>query len=228
MKTNINFKIVEHYFFAASIMLCYPFYAIGQLWLFIYDQKSADFYIKINKFTSDWTNSHLLLLLSIVLMIPAFMAIDRFLNQNRINIWSKASVFLISLAVFVLFGQFVIDLCLVEIFKLPKDQAYSLLENIKSNYIINALFYDNSQIFILFKFFDFALLAQIALGIALFKSKKMPTWALILFFIALMVTFLGILAHPVYGRIAKRFAYALFSVSFYPIAISLIKNNHQK
>lgn len=228
MKTNIIFKKAENYFYALSILLCYPLYAIGQIWLFIYDQKSDDFYLKINKFTSDWTNSHLLLLLSITLMIPAFIAINRFLNQDKINIWSKISVFFISLSVVVLFGQFTIDLCLIEIGKLPENQAYQIIDSIQSNSIIKALFYDNSQIFILFKFLDFALIAQITMGIALLKSKKMPKWALALFFVALLITFFGILIHPVYGRIAKRFAYSLFSISFLPIAISLINKNNSK
>lgn len=228
MKTNINFKTAENYFYVLSILLCYPLYAIGQLWLFIYDQKSDDFYLKINKFTSEWTNSHLLLLLSITLMIPAFIAINRFLNQDKINIWSKISVFFITLSVVVLFGQFTIDLCLIEICKLPENQAYQIIDNIQSNPIINALFYDNSQIFILFKYIDFALLSQITMGIALVKSKKMPKWALALFFVALLITFFGILIHPVYGRIAKRFAYSLFSISFLPIAISLINKDNSK
>lgn len=228
MKNIFNFSKLENYFYALTILLCYPLYSIGQLWLYIYDQKSDDFYLKINQFTSDWTNAHLLLLAAIVLMISAFIAINQFLNQDKINVWSKISVFFMTLSVLVLFGQFTIDLCLVDIFKQPENQAYQILDNIQSNPIINAIFYDNSKLFIAFKFFDFALISQITMGIALVQSKKIPKWALIVFLIALLITFFGILLHPVYGRIAKRFAYTLFSVSFLPIAISFINKNHSK
>jgi hypothetical protein len=227
-QTNIIFNKVKTYFLVFCLLSCYPLYSFGQMWLFVTDQQIDDFYQKITKHSADWINAHLILMLAIVLMIPAFLAINRYLK----SVWSQISVFFISLSVFVLFGQFTIDLCLIEIFRLPEKQAYEVLENIQNNAVIKALFYDNSKLFFLFKFLDFALIAQITMGIALVKSNKIPKWALVIFFIALLLTFLGILFHPIYGRIIKRVSYSLFSVSFIPIAIALFqsssKNNFKK
>ena len=105
------------------------------------------------------------------------------------------------------------------------EVCLTTLHKIKENTVIKALFYDNSQLFFLFKFLDLWMLTQICLGTALVVSKKLPKWALVIFFVALLLCSFGIIIHPVYGRIIKRLGYALFSVAFIPLAISLLKNN---
>lgn len=224
MNSQLNsiFDKTKNYFLAFCIVSCYPIYSIGQIWLYSVDQRSVDFYQKITKYTTEWTNAHLLLMLAILLMIPAFSSISRYLN----SFWAQLSLFFITLSTFVLFGQFTIDLCLVEIFKLPESQAYDLLDKIQNNTLIEALFYDNSKLFFLFKYADFALIAQLTMAIALFKSKKIPKWALIVFSIAFFLTFFGMLFHPEYGRIIKRISYSLFGIAFLPIAIKMIKREN--
>lgn len=219
------FAKLKNIFLIISLLCCYPLYSVGQLWLFFSQKKEADFYENITKHTGDWVNTHLILMAAIVLMIPAYWAISRYLSDTKHGYLAALSTFFISLSTFVLFGQFTIDLCLVDIFSLPKEQAYAILDKIQGNWTIKALFYDNSQLFFLLKYFDFALIGQLLLGFAMALSKKIPKWAWVLFFVALVLTQVGIALHPFYGRILKRSSYALLSVAFLPIVINIFKNN---
>jgi hypothetical protein len=123
-----------------------------------------------------------------------------------------------------MFGQFTIDLCLVEVVKLPQDKALLLLDKIQSNSIIEPLFYDNSKLFFLFKYLDFWFLSQIFLAGAFLTTRKLPKWELAIFFTALVITQLGPILDPFYGKILKRAGYVLFSFAYFPIAVSMIRN----
>lgn len=219
------FKKTKYTFLIISLLSFYALYSFGQMWLFISKQNEPEFYNIITKHSSDWINAHLLLMLSLLLAVPAHVAIKDSLKNTKATVWMDLSIFFISLWAFVLFGQFTIDLCLVEIFSLQPEPSYEMLDKIKENTVIKALFYDNSQLFFLFKFLDLWMLTQICLGTALVVSKKLPKWALVIFFMAMLLCTIGIVIHPVYGRIIKRLGYALFSVAFIPLAISLLKNN---
>ncbi|MBD2701340.1 hypothetical protein IC229_11875 [Spirosoma sp. BT702] len=208
-----------------SLISCYPLYACGQLYLFISKQKEAEFYDLIKKHPNDWINAHVLLMLGVVLLIPTFIAFCYYFKNSRAYFLVQLSTVFTFISSFVLFGQFTIDLCLIGVFKMPKETAYEVLNAIQNDPLVKPLFYDNSQIFFLLKYADFTFLAQILLGIAFILSTKIPKWAIILFFIALLLTQFGILIDPFYGRIIKRFSYALFSVSFLPIAAALRKLN---
>lgn len=215
-------------FWAFCLLLCFPLYSIGQILLFIHDQNHPDFYIGIHKYSSNWVNVHLVLMVALLLMIPAFLAIGSFLKNRNYPIWFGLSFSFTILSIFVMFGQFTIDLCLVEIFKLPQDQAYLLLDKIQTNSIIGALFYNNSKLFFLLKYLDFWFLSQICLAVAFLKARKLPKWALSVFFIALVLTQLGMLFHPFYGKIIKQLSYSIYSVAYIPIAIYIIKNKRSK
>jgi hypothetical protein len=222
------FSKLKNIFWFVSLLVCYPLFSVGQIWLFISKQNEKEFYNILATQSSDWINAHLFLMLSLLLTIPTYFGIKEYLKPGKQDYWIDLSIFFICLWAFVLFGQFTIDLCLVEIFHLQQGTAYEILDKIKANPIIKALFYDNSKIFVLFKFLDLWMIAQICLGIALVVSKKIPKWALILFFIALVLCSFGIIIHPVYGRIIKRLSYTLISVSFLPIALGLLRNKYIK
>ena len=155
--------------------------------------------------------------------MPAFIGLCNYFKNTRSYPYIQISTIFIILSIFPLFGQFTIDLCLIEIFKLPKEIAYQTLDKIQNNFLISSLFYNNSKLFFLFKYADLTLLGQIFLGIALFLSKKIPAWAKVIFLIALLLTQLGILIDPYYGRVIKRLSYSLISVSLIPIAVSILK-----
>jgi hypothetical protein len=222
------FTKFKNSFIIISLLCCYPLYSVGQLWLFFSQKQEADFYENLTKHTGDWVNTHLILMAAVMLMIPAYWAVSRYLSDTKHGYLAALSTFFISLSTFVLFGQFTIDLCLVDIFSLPKEQAYAILDKIQENWVTKALFYDNSQLFFLLKYFDFALIGQLLLGFAMVLSKKIPKWAWILFFVALVLTQVGIALHPVYGRILKRSSYALWSVAFLPIVMDILRKNFQK
>ncbi|MFM9911893.1 MAG: hypothetical protein ACKVOW_21415 [Chitinophagaceae bacterium] len=221
---TIMFARSKNVFWAISLVSCYTLYAVGQIWLFISKQQEEEFYTLVTKYSSDWINAHLILMLSLLLILPAYFAIKNYLRDCKRLYWIDLSIFFICLWVFVLFGQFTIDLCIVELFKLPQEKSYEILDQIQANTIINALFYNNSKLFILFKVFDFGMLAQLCLLIAMIVSRKIPKWAIVVFIAGLLLTTFGILLHPVYGRIIKRVSYSFFSISFLPIALYFLKN----
>lgn len=215
------FTKFKNSFWAISILCCYPLYAIGQMWLFISNQQEGDFYKLITLHSHAWINAHLILMLSVLLLIPAFLGISQYVKDSKYHPWANMGTFFVCLAVFVLLGQFTIDLCLVDIFSLPEDKAYAVLDKIQANATIKPLFYDNSKIFFLFKIVDFWSLAHICLLTGLVLAKRLPKWAVIVFFLAMLLTTFAILIHPVYGRIIKRCSYALFSVALLPIAMNM-------
>lgn len=212
---------------AISLLLCYPLYSLGQIYLFHSKQKEAEFYTLLNKYPDEWIQAHVILLLSQILLIPSFIALCAYFKNTKANAYIQLSTVFTILSAFALFGQFTIDLCLVDLVHLPQETAYQTLDAIQNNPVIKPLFYDNSRLFILFKYLDLSLLGQVFLGVALVISRKIPTWAIVLFGIALLLTQFGILLGPYSGRIIKRLSYSLFSISLVPVAVSIFKNKYQ-
>ena len=208
---------------ATSILLSYPLYSIGQIFLFLSKRKDPDFYNLITKYPGEWITAHVFLMISLVLLVPAYISLCHYFKNSRSYSFIQLSTFFTILAVFVLFGQFTIDLCIVDIFKLPRETAYQTLNGIQNDPLISSLFYNNAKLFILFKYADLTLLGQLFLGITLLLSKRIPIWAKILFFVALILTQFGILIDPYYGRMIKRLSYSLISISLAPIAIEMLR-----
>ena len=125
-----------------------------------------------------------------------------------------------------LFGQFVIDLSIPGIFQFPEHEANAVLDNIQGDPILHPLFYDNSQLFPLFKYFDLTLLSQVLLGMGLIISKRFPRWGIVVYFVALVLTQYGILIDPFYGRIIKRCSYSIFTISLLPVIVSLLRKSN--
>jgi hypothetical protein len=215
-------------FWAFCLLACFPIYSVGQIMLFLHDQNQKDLYLSLTNDSSSWVNAHLVLMFSLLLMIPAYLAIGHFLRNRNYPIWFGLSFFFLILSIFMMFGQFTIDLCLVEIFKLPKDTAYLLMDKIQTNNVIEPLFYDNSKLFFLFKYLDFWFISQVFLAGAFLTARKLPKWELAIFFVALIITQLGPVIDPFYGKLLKRAGYCLFSFAYFPIAVYIIKNKKSK
>jgi putative Mn2+ efflux pump MntP len=209
---------LKHFFWAFALLACFPLYSLGQLWIFQSQRNGQDFATQLTTDTASWINAHLLLMLGIMLMIPAYLAISNYVRETKGKPWLDWSTLFLGLGTFVLFGQFTIDLLLPTVFASAKEQGYIILEQTQENPIIKACFYENGNVFFLFKYIDVNLFAQLFLGIGLYRSKKVPKWALVIYLIALLATQMGMALGPVYGRIIKRSGYALFSASFLPIA----------
>ncbi len=228
-KKNIRMIVkLKYVFWAISILLSYPLYSLGQIYLFISKQKATEFYDLLNRYPNEWIITHIILLTSLVLLVPAFIGLCSYFKNTQSYNYILLSTLFIILSIFPLFGQFTIDLCFIEIFKLPKEIAYQTLDKIQNNTIVNSLFYNNAKLFFLLKYADLTLIGQIFLGIALLLSKKVPAWAKFLFVIALLLTQLGILIDPYYGRVIKRLSYSLISISLLPIVITILKWNATK
>ena len=131
---------LKNVIWAVSILLSYPLYSIGQIYLFISKQKEPDFYDLLNKYPNEWVTAHIFLLISLILLIPAFIGLCNYFKNTRSYNYILVSTLFIILSIFPLFGQFTIDLCLIEVFKLPKEAAYQILDKIQNNFLISALF----------------------------------------------------------------------------------------
>ena len=59
-------------------------------------------------------------------------------------------------------------------------------------------------------------------------KRKLPKWELAIFFTALIITQLGALLDPFYGKVLKRVGYCLFSFAYFPIAVFIFKNKKSK
>lgn len=215
-------------FWAFCLLVSFPLYAIGQIMLLAYDQTQRDFYLRLTKDSSGWVAAHLIVMLSLIMMIPAFIAIGAFLKNRKHPIWFGLSFFFTILFLFVMFGQYTIDLCLVEVFKLPRDQAHFVLERIQSNPVVEALFFDNSRLFHVLRYLDFWFLGQICLAGAFLVARKLPLWALTLFFMAMILTELGPLLFPVFGKTVRLLGYVFYSPAYVPIAVHLFKNKNNR
>jgi len=222
------FNQFKNAFGAFCLLACFPIYSLGQILLFLHNNNHPDLYIGISKFSSTWIFAHLVLMLSLLLMVPAFLAMGSFLKNRNYPIWFGLSFFFLMLYIFGMFGQYTIDLCLVELFKLPQDKAYLLMEKIQTNNIIEPLFFDSSRIFFLFKYLDFWFISQIFLAGSFLLTRKLPKWELAIFFTALIVTQLGALTDPFYGKIIKSLGYTLFSFAYFPIAVYIFKNKKNR
>jgi hypothetical protein len=227
IKQNKMQTKLKHYFWAISLLLCYPLYSIGQVLLLMNMRQESKFYKQLVDHSSEWINSHLFMMLALLFLFPAFLAINDYLKDTKASVWMQLSLFFTAIFCFVLFGQFTIDLVLVPVFQhLGMEQSYSVLEQIQGNYFINALFYDNSKLLGIFKYIDIGLWGQLFLGIALAVSKKVPKWAVYLFFAVLLTTNFAMLI-PEYGRLIKRISYAFWSVSFLPIVGYYVKKENK-
>lgn len=215
-------------FWAFCLLACFPLYSIGQILLLVHENSPTDLYLKMTRHSQQWTQAHLVLMLSLLMMIPAFLAIGSFLKNRRHPIWFGMSFLFTILSVFSLFGQYCVDLCMVDIFSLPKDQAMSVYQKIQSNKVTNSLFFDNSQLFSALRYLDFWFIGQIFLAGAFLVARKLPVWSLIVFFVALTLTQLGPLFMPHFGKTAKWVGFAFYSMAYYPIAVYIIQNKKSK
>lgn len=142
------------------MLLSYPLYSLGQIYLFISKQKESDFYNLLNKYPNEWITAHIFLIISLVLLIPAFIGLCNYFKNTRSYIYIQVSTLFMIVSIFPLFGQFTIDLCLIELFKMPREVAYQALDKIQNNFLISSLFYNNAKLFFLFKYADLSLLGQ--------------------------------------------------------------------
>ena len=167
-------------------------------------QKESILYLRINQYPFDWTISHLILILGVLLIIPSMLAINYYMYEKKGHSLVQLGTFLIFIGIFSLFGQFVIDLILIDVFSLEKDSALAILDKIQSNALIQVLFYDLAACWFI---------GQLLLGIGLTLSKSLPRWAMILLFGALTLLILGPTIHTLIGRTS----YMLLSLAFFPI-----------
>src|ERR1700712_1443320 len=147
------FTKLKSIFWVVSMLLCYPLYSLGQILLFISRRNDNEFYDSITRHPDNWINSHLILMAGIILMIPAYLAINSYFKNSKCVFLADLATFFVCISVFVLFGQYTIDLCTVDFFMLPKEKSYEVLDKIQNDSLIKSLFYDNSKIFFLLRFF---------------------------------------------------------------------------
>lgn len=166
-------KKIKKYFGATSLVFSYLLFSVGQFWLFFTKSKESGLYERINNYGNEWINSHLVLLIGVLLIVPATLAINSYLTEKRGKFLTELGTVFVFLGVFSLVGQYVIDFLLVEVFTLEKAAAYSMLDKIQANQLIQFLFYGLAGAWFI---------GQILIGLGLAVSKAVPRWAIFVFF----------------------------------------------
>lgn len=206
-----------------TLLACYPLFAIGQLWLYRSTQQMPALQDRLTTGASDWVNAHLLLIVSLALIIKAYLAISDYLRPTRGGWMASLAVFITAVSIFALLGRYTVDLVMVEVFKLPQDLAQQTLERIQGNAVISALFTGPNSLINVFRIIELPMIANILLGASFIASGKIPRWAILVFVTAFFLSSVGHLLNTSYGMLIKNLSYMLFSVSFLPVATGLWK-----
>lgn len=206
-----------------TLLIAYPLFAAGQLWLYSSHVQMPALRDRLTIGSADWVNAHLILIVSLLLIIKAYLAISDYLRPTKGGWMASLAVFLTAISVFVLLGQYIIDVVMVEVFRLPTDMAEQTMARIQGNKVLSALFTGESSLLHIFQVVDLPLVANALMGAAFIFSKKIPRWAIWVYFIAFFLSNFGGLLHAEYGVLIKRASYVLFSVAFFPVAIGLWK-----
>lgn len=206
-----------------TLLACYPVFAIGQIWLYRASERLPAMQDRLTTGAADWVNAHLLLIVSLALIIKAYLAISDYLRPTRGGWMASLAVFLTAVSIFTLLGKYTVNLALVEVFRLPPDLAQQTMERIQGNAVISALFTGSSSLINILRIIELPMLANILLGAAFITSGKIPRWAVLVFIAAFLLSSFGAVLHPVYGMLIKNASYMLFSVAFLPVATGLWK-----
>jgi hypothetical protein len=206
-----------------TLLACYPVFAIGQIWLYRSAVRLPAMQDRLTVGAAEWVNAHLILIVSLALIIKAYLAISDYLRPTRGGWMASLAVFLTAVSIFTLLGKYTVNLVMVEVFRLPPNLALQTMERIQGNAVISALFTGSSSLINILRIIELPMLANILLGAAFVSSGKIPRWAILVFITAFFLSSAGHLLHPVYGPMIKNLSYVLFSLSFLPVATGLWK-----
>ncbi len=204
-----------------TLLLGYPAFAIGQYWLFSLGQSYPQLYDRLTLGGGDWIKAHLLLTVSLLLLFKGYLAISDYLRPTKGGWMASLSVFLTAVSVFVMLGQYAINLVLVEVFKMPREMAEQTLTNIQSNPVIHFLYREPGSSIGGFQYMLLPVVANLLMGAAFFFSGKIPKWAVWTFFAAFLVTNFCDFTRLGFGGWMHYGGYLLYAISFVPVAFGL-------
>jgi hypothetical protein len=204
-----------------TLLLGYPAFAIGQYWLFSLSKSYPELYDRLTLGGGDWIKAHLLLTVSLLLLFKGYLAISDYLRPTKGGWMASLSVFLTAVSVFVMLGQYAINLVLVEVFKMPRQMAEQTLANIQSNPVIHFLYREPGSSIGGFQFMLLPVVANLLMGSAFVFSGKIPRWAIVSFFAAFLITNFCDFTRLGFGGWIHYTGYILYAVSFVPVAFGL-------
>ena len=207
-----------------TLLLCYPMLAIGQYWLIRGNELFPSLYDRLTLGARDWAGAHLVLTVSMLLLFKGYLAISDYVRPTRAAWMASYSVFLTAITVFVLIGQYAIDLALVEVFKLPREMAVQTLLNIRSNSLVRFLYLEPGSPTGGFQRMLLPLVANALMGMAFWFSGKMPAWSAWVFSLAFCMTNFCAFTQVGFGGWLHTAGYLLYSVAFIPVALGLWKS----
>jgi len=217
------FQPIKYSSRSLTLLACYPVFAIGQIWLYRASERLPAMQDRLTTGATEWVNAHLILIVSLALIIKAYLAISDYLRPTRGGWMASLAVFLTAVSIFALLGKYTVNLVMVEVFRLPPNLAIQTMERIQGNAVISALFTGSSSLINILRIIELPMLANILLGAAFITSGKIPRWAVLVYIAAFLLSSFGMVLHPVYGMLIKNASYVLFSVAFLPVATGLWK-----
>lgn len=207
-----------------TLLLGYPAFAMGQYWLFSMSQDYPQLYERLTLGSGDWVKAHLLLTVSLLLLFKGYLAISDYLRPTKGGWMASLSVFLTAVSVFVMLGQYAINLVLVEVFKMPRAMAEQTLANIQANPVIQFLYREPGSSIGGFQYMLLPVVANLLMGSAFLFSGKIPKWAFWTFLAAFLVTNFCDFTRLGFGGWMHYAGYFLYAISFIPVAFGLWKS----
>jgi hypothetical protein len=201
-----------------TLLLCYPVLVLGQYWLTSAHQEYPVLYDKLTLGSRDWVYGHLVLTVAMLLLFKAYLAISDYLRPTRGAWMASFSVFTTAIFVFVMIGQYAINLALADIYRMPPAMAEQTLQHIRANPVIRFLYMEPGAATGGFQLMLLPVMANVLMGMAFWFSGKLPAWSAWVFSLAFCVTNFCAFTGIGYGGWIHMTGYLLYSVSFLPVA----------
>jgi hypothetical protein len=164
----------------------------GMVWLYRVRSAEGDFYARMNAHVADWVGSHLVLLASAILIIPAAVALWRAVGDGKGSVLASIGLIMAVPGAVFLAGQYAIDFIMPIIADVGGD-AHVVHERFFTTEPLNTLFYGLPALG------SIALLVQ---TIGLMRSGKTSRLELSVLLVLWGAVILGNLVHPLVQRVA--------------------------
>lgn len=190
-----------------AIPACFVCAGAGMLLLLTVEYAAGNFYQQVRSQQALWIYSHIILLISTVLLLPAALSIRSAIIRPAAGILGTAMVVIIAPTAILLAGQYAIDFVVPLMIQVGGD-ALKVHRLLSANPLVNNLFYNLPNL---------VFLALMILSIALVWSRALARIPAAILIINWLAVILGNLIHPAF----QRSAILLLAASYMPLVLQL-------
>ncbi len=194
---------------AACLPLAFLTGGGGMLWLYRVRSAEGGFYTRLNEHASDWVGSHVVLLASAILIIPASIALARAVGPGRGSLLATIGLVVAIPGAVLLAGQYAIDFVMPIIAEVG-GEAHTVHQRFFTTEPLNTFFYVLP---------DLASLALLVLTIGLLRSRKLGKGEAALLLAVWGLVIIGAAVHP----LLQRGALAALGLAYLPTTRRLLQ-----